>query len=280
MGAARHELILMSDRNSLWEVRTSGTTHHLLGVVHFLKAEHYPLAPAIERTFESAEVLVVEADLPSVPAEEMARLAAAKLHYGRGRSLRGGVAARTYELARRKAAEFGLGEDQIESVKPLTLAMILSHLAARQVGFDENLGIDRYFLRRARADGKEVRPLETAEEQFGFIGGVAPAAQEASLLNTLTSFDKVVDTQERVNRAWATGDVGALEALLTGSASRETPEVSEVLIYGRNEAWLPRVEACLSDGRSHLVAVGAAHLVCERGLLRALGDRGYSIRQV
>jgi uncharacterized protein YbaP (TraB family) len=76
------------------------------------------------------------------------------------------------------------------------------------------------------------------------------------------------------------GDVGALEALLTGSASREIPEVSEVLIYRRNEAWLPRVEACLSESGSHLVAVGAAHLVGERGILRALGDRGYDVRQL
>lgn len=270
----------MNDRNSLWEVVTAGTTHYLLGVVHFLKPEHYPLAPAVERAYESAEVLVVEADLPGVPPEEMARLVVSNLHYGPRRSLRGSVAARTYELAREKAAELGLGEDQLERVKPLTLAMILSHLAARQAGFDENLGIDRYFLRRARADGKEVLPLETAEEQFGFIGGVAPAAQEASLLNTLTAFDKVVDTQERVKRAWAAGDVEGLEALLTGSASRETPEVSEVLIYRRNEAWLPRVEACFSEGRSHLTAVGATHLVGERGIVRALGDRGYDIRQL
>ena len=99
----------MSDRNGLWEVRTSDTTHHLLGVVHFLKAEHYPLAPAVESAYKSAEVLVVEADLPGVTPEEMARLVAAKLDYGRGRSLCGSVAARTYELARRKVAEFGLG---------------------------------------------------------------------------------------------------------------------------------------------------------------------------
>jgi uncharacterized protein YbaP (TraB family) len=270
----------MSDRNSLWEVITGDTTHHLLGVVHLLKSENYPLAPAAERAYESAEVLVVEADLPSVPPEEMARLTVSNLNYGLGRSLRGSVAARTYGLAREIAAEFGLGEDQINRLKPLMLAMILSHLAARSAGFDENLGIDRYFLRKARADGKEVLPLETAEEQLGFIGGVAPAAQEASLLNTLTSFDKVVETQERVNRAWATGDVEALEALLTGSASREIPEVSEVLVYKRNEAWLPRVEACLSEGRSHEVAVGAAHLVGERGILRALGDKGYNIRQL
>lgn len=270
----------MSGRNSLWEVITADTTHYLLGVVHLLKPEHHPLAPAVERAYESTEVLVVEADLPGVPPEEMVRLTISKLHYGPGRSLRGSVAARTYGLAREIAAEFGLGEDQIDRVKPLTLAMILSHLAARRAGFDENLGIDRYFLGRARADGKEVLPLETAEEQFGFIGGVAPAAQEASLLNTLTAFAKVIDTQERVNRAWAAGDVEALEELLTGSASREIPEVSEVLIYRRNEAWLPRVEACLSDSRSHVVAVGAAHLVGERGLLRALGDRSYNVRQV
>jgi len=269
----------MSGRNSLWEVITPDTTHYLLGVVHLLKPEHYPLAPAVERAYESAEVLVVEADLPSVPPEEMARLTVSKLHYSLGRSLRGSVATRTYGLAKEIAAEFGLGEDQIDRVKPLTLAMILSHLAARSAGFDENLGIDTYFLRRARADYKEVLPLETAEQQLGFIGGVAPTAQEASLLNTLTSFDKVVETQERVNRAWATGNMNALEALLTGSASQEIPEVSEVLIYRRNEAWLPRVEAYLSEGRGHLVAVGAAHLVGERGILRALGGRGYDVRQ-
>lgn len=268
----------MKDRNSLWEIKTANATHYLLGVVHLLKPEHYPLTPAVEMAYESAEVLVVEADLASVPPEEMARLAAAMLHYGRGRTLRGSVAGRTYDLARRKAAE--LGVSLVESVKPLTLAMSLSHLAAAPAGFDENLGVNRYFVRRAKADGKEVLPLETAAEQFSFIGNITPAAQEASLLNTLTGFAEVAGTHERINRAWAAGDVAALEALLTGSALQKVPEVSEVLIYARNEAWLPRIEACLAGDRSHLMAVGAAHLMGERGVLRALGQKGYAPEQL
>jgi uncharacterized protein YbaP (TraB family) len=58
------------------------------------------------------------------------------------------------------------------------------------------------------------------------------------------------------------------------------PEVNEILIYSRNERWLPRIEEYLHSDRSHLVVVGATHLAGERGILRALGDKGYNIRQL
>jgi hypothetical protein len=40
--------------------------------------------------------------------------------------------------------------------------------------------LERANLRRAKADGKEVLPLGTADEQFGLIGNISPEAQEAS----------------------------------------------------------------------------------------------------
>lgn len=269
----------MGDKNTLWAVRRAGATHHLLGSVHSLKEEDYPLAPAIERAYDSARVVLVEADLDGIPEEELGRMFVNRGRYGEGDSLRANVSGETYALLRARAAELGLDMRELDRIRPWFLTIILTTLVGTRMGLDAERGVDKFFLRRAREDGKVLLCLESVEDQVNFLGDVPPEVQELTLLNALKAFDEIPGKLERINRAWARGDVAELEALLVEN-SAEYPEINESLIHARTANWQPRVEACLDHDRSHLVVVGAAHLVGERGILRALADRGYDVRQL
>lgn len=50
-------------RNSLWRVTSEDNTVYLLGSLHLLRGEHYPLSNVIEKAFEESKVLVLEVDL-------------------------------------------------------------------------------------------------------------------------------------------------------------------------------------------------------------------------
>jgi len=51
------------EKSFLWKVRSGPVTVYLLGSLHFLKKENYPLNLKIEEAFEEADTLVVEANI-------------------------------------------------------------------------------------------------------------------------------------------------------------------------------------------------------------------------
>ena len=57
-GASAAEL----DRNCLWRVRSETATMYLLGSVHLLKPDAYPLAPVIESAFDGSGTVVADLD--------------------------------------------------------------------------------------------------------------------------------------------------------------------------------------------------------------------------
>jgi len=50
-------------KNFLWKVQSRSATVYLLGSIHFLKEDIYPLHKAIENAYESSNNLVVEANI-------------------------------------------------------------------------------------------------------------------------------------------------------------------------------------------------------------------------
>jgi uncharacterized protein YbaP (TraB family) len=58
------------------------------------------------------------------------------------------------------------------------------------------------------------------------------------------------------------------------------PGLYDILIYKRNESWIPKLEALLKGPGDALVVVGAAHLGGKRGVLELLRAKGYTIEQL
>jgi uncharacterized protein YbaP (TraB family) len=56
-------------------------------------------------------------------------------------------------------------------------------------------------------------------------------------------------------------------------------EMNAALLVGRNQDWEPKI-AALVENKDVVLAVGAAHLSGEDGVLRSLERAGYSVRQI
>lgn len=55
--------LFSQQKSFLWKVEFQGKTSYLLGSIHALKKEHYPLNPSIENAFAQTDVLAVEMDI-------------------------------------------------------------------------------------------------------------------------------------------------------------------------------------------------------------------------
>lgn len=268
------------EKSFLWRVSSSDGNNSifLAGSIHFLKREHYPLKKPLEAAFDGAKRLVLEIDLQSSSAEKAQSLTLAKGVYRDSTTLQQNIAAETFSLAEKRAADLGLDLRMFNPLKPWVVALTLTAVKLQKLGFDPNYGVDQYFAGRARDAGKPIAGLETLEFQIGLLDQMPKAAQEAMLRQTLQDFDRMDKHIEEIVQSWAKGDARAVEEQLLAGA-KEFPDLHQKLYFERNRRWLPQIETLIEQGGNTMVVVGAAHLVGNEGVIELLKQKGYKVEQ-
>ncbi len=266
-------------RHFVWRVAKEGKpVAWLVGSVHLLKGDAYPLPDVFDKAFSESGTLVEEIDLGAAADPAAALPLAAKALFTDGRTLRGLLDRETYASIEAKAAAAGLPLVMLDRMKPWLVAMTLAVPALRSAGFDPALGIDRHFYDRAMAEKRPVRGLETAAYQIERLDGLPMSVQVDMLRAVLADVDTQVAAVAQIVEAWKSGDVTALDRLLL-KEFRESPEVYQRLLVERNHAWAPKIAACAAERAPCLVVVGGAHLVGPDSVVALLRQAGFSVEQ-
>jgi uncharacterized protein len=267
------------EKSFLWQVHSEKSRIYILGSIHFLKKGNYPLKQTIETAFDSTRKLVLEIDLKSADPETIQRVTLEKGLNRDGKTLQQNVSPETYSLAEKRAKELGIDIHALGPLKPWVAALTLTSLQLQKLGFDPNSGVDRYLAERAMKSGKPMAGLETVAFQIGLIDQLSEREQESMLRQSLKEMDLLDRGLDQIVRAWSTGDVNGLEALLL-SGMQEYPAVYQKVIVDRNRRWLPQIEKMIEQGESTLIVVGAGHLVGKEGVIELLKARGYTVEQM
>jgi len=267
------------EKSFLWKVRSEKNSVYILGSIHFLKKESYPLKQSIEQAFDAVSKLVFEIDLQSATAEKTRRVTLEKGLFRDGTTLQQNVDKETYDLAERRAREVGIDLRAMNPLKPWLVALTLTTMKLQKLGFDPNYGVDRYLTERAKRSGKSTGGLESLEFQIGLLDGLSRRDQEMMLRETLKELDQLDEGVEQLVQSWMKGEVGSVEEWLL-AGMREYPEVHERVIIERNRRWLPQIEKMIAQGENAMVVVGAAHLVGREGVIELLKQLGYTVEQL
>jgi uncharacterized protein YbaP (TraB family) len=259
----------------VWKVTTpSGAALFLGGSVHALRKSDYPLPAAYNRAFDSSSRLAFEVE-PKALASSSAGLAKAG-NYPKGDSLKNHVDPRTYDYLRRLFGLMRVPEQKFSRYRPWMLVLMLSSPSMR--GLSEDLGVDEFIMKRARANGKQMVGLESAGEHSAVFSGLTDRQSEALLLITFIPLKNESGDQDTMN-AWLRGDVDEL-ARTTRAAYQEFPAFGERILGARNRNWMPKLESYLKSGQTYFVVVGAAHLGGGDGLLAMLRARNYKVERL
>lgn len=265
-------------QNSLWKITNEQNCVYLLGSIHLLTPASYPLDSAINTAFDSARVLVFEIELDSLQTPRIQQLMLSKAVYSDGQTLPNVLKPETYAFAAKHAEATGLPIEQLHSMKPWFLAVSIMTLKLQQLGYNPELGIDKYFFNQARLQEKPVLGLETAEFQINLFDQISGENPDEIILQILTEFDVFEKEINGLVSAWSTGNLAALDSIMFKSFA-EYPEIYQDFVVRRNQNWLPQIEAFCHDDKNYLVIVGTGHLVGQDGLVRLLSEKGYSIEQ-
>jgi uncharacterized protein YbaP (TraB family) len=266
-------------RHFLWKVEApGGATAYLLGSLHVLAADSYPLPAAIDKAFSESKTLVEEVDLDEMsdPTAMMAALAKAML--SDGQTLDQLIAPDVYAEVRKRAESTGIPMLALDRMKPWLVAVTLMAPTLQSAGFKPEFGVDRHYFDRAKERGMKRQALETIAYQLDRFDSMPAPVQESLLKATIQDLETQLKDVQAMVRAWASGDVAAVEKL-TLTSFKDSPELYKLLLVERNHNWVPHVQKCLADNAGCFVVVGAAHLVGPDGLPALLAAKRLKVTQ-
>jgi len=261
-----------------WKVTGKGGVVYLVGSIHLLSKDFYPLNPAIEAAYKDADLLVEEVDMAEMldPAAQMGFLTRGMLPSAT--PLDKVISPSTYALVTKRAADLGLPVEPFKLLKPWLVALMLVQTEWQKAGFDPELGLDKHFYDQAKAEGKTTQGLETADYQISRLDDMTMEQQEHLLSESLKDLDAEKANMARLVESWRAGDVPGVERIVLSELKQE-PLLYQRLLVERNRNWMPKIEALFARPRHAIVVVGAAHLVGPDGLIAMLRAKGYTVEQ-
>jgi len=271
-----------NDKAFVWEVTAGSNTVYLMGSIHFADSSFYPLRKEIEQAFDRSSHLVVELDVNNIQPEKYNQILQEKGSYKNGKTIEDVLSEETWLQLRQSLQKLNIDYDAIKNYKPGILVLTLSAIQVAQMGFDPNLGIDIYFLRKAaKQAGKQIVELETLQQQLDLFIDMPDG--ELLLKESLFSLDESESVMVDMVQFWKQGDEEKMNKLLFEDALNEYPAFSKIydsLFYERNRQMTIKIEDMLKQQEGYFVVVGSGHLIGEKGIVNTLKEKGYEVKRL
>lgn len=267
-------------RHMLWEISDGeATVGHLLGSVHYMKPEVYPLASAYQRAFDAADVVAFEVDLDSLQAEApglFSRLGT----FQDETTLQAVIPDSTWTALEARFGSLGLPASQMQGFEPWAVAFTVTALDLQRAGYSPESGIDRHFFDRTKDAGKSIVGLESPAEQMRYFDEMSVDLQAAFLHYSLQDAERTMEQFDEIVAAWEVGDADRLADLVQGELGERFPRLYETIIAERNRKWIPQITALAEGDGMPLIIVGAGHITGPDGLVTLLHEQGYAVEQI
>lgn len=262
----------------LWELHGKHNTVYLLGSIHVLRAQDYPLAPAVLKAYADSKSLLMEINLGDIDAADLQSEMLSSAMLPEGSNLAQILGPQRYAHAASLAHDVGVDLATFDQFAPWFAAEAISQLQLMELGFDAQSGVEMYFLERARNDGKSIAGLETVHDQIALFEGLAMNEQAEYLVSSLEQAHDLPKEVSDMVRAWQRGDTAWFESQMKTEFGRD-PALYQSVLAARNRKWTPKIEALLNDDKNYLVIVGTGHLVGSGSVIDQLKKDGVGATQ-
>jgi uncharacterized protein YbaP (TraB family) len=249
----------------LWEISSPKGKSYLFGTMHLgVAADDLPAV--VWDKIREAKTFVMEADVTD-PAALTGMMQKAQLPADKSLETELGP-----ELWPKTVAAAQLPESMLARFKPwFVVVTITAQLMPKTQPMDSALQA------RAKEERDALAYLESWQEQVQMLeDGIGLDV----LKDTVTRLDDEKKMAQSMHGAYVKGDAAALEKTAFDPAEmKRHPKLYDMLFFQRNDRWIPLLEKHMDAGTT-FIAVGAAHLLGERGLVALLQKKGRTARRV
>ena len=259
---------------SLWCVKHGEATVYLLGSIHALRPDDYPLAEEIEAAFIAADKTVFEVDLHRGSALESASLIKEKGIYIAPQTIESEISSETYQQLLTYLQINNLSIDDFRSLRPWMISLKIGMIEIAKAGYSLEYGIDNHYQKKARQLGKPILQLESVEQQIALLAGESAKNQEISLRALLVEVDELQPLLRKLLSAWHRGAMDEMYELSLRQ-TQDYPELEEQLdrlLTQRNRKMALQIQDFLDSKGIYFVVIGALHMGGPDGILALLGE--------
>ena len=263
---------------ALWVVKDKDTTIYLFGTIHVLKPGLSWFDEAVKAAFDRSSEVKLELVMPDPAAMQQLVIASGVAPVGTPPLTEQLPVAKRAAFAK-AVTDLGLRADALDKYRPWLAATQLSIGPLSKLGYDSENGPEEVITAAAKAGGKSLTGLETAEQQLGYFAGLSQGAQLQFLTSTLDDLPKANADMARMVDDWAHGNPDALAKEMNDSL-KDSPEMAKTLLTDRNKRWADWIKARMAQPGTVFIAVGAGHLAGPESVLAQLKARGVPAARV
>lgn len=273
----------------LWKLEKPGEKpSFLFGTMHMTDPRVTTLPPDAQKAYDAAGTIVIETtDVLDKQKMMVAMLKEPDLMMFTDSTTLASLLSPDDAAAMNAALDArGIPPATVAKMKPWMLSAMMALPAcelARQSGGAPVL--DVRLAEGAKASGKPVEGLETAESQLRAMASLPLAFHMKGLVDTLKLGDKVNDINETMIVLYQRGDTGMFWPLFRAAMPDQQDDPAgyaafeETMITSRNKVMVEHAEPILARGNVFM-AVGALHLPGPEGLVEDFRKAGYTVTPV
>ena len=252
----------------------------LLGSVHALTDNEYPLPISMEKAFMASDQTAFEVDLANASDANVATLVRKFGMYASPQTLQTEISGDTLILLRNHLAVRDISFDSVKQMRPWFVSLTLALRELESLKYDAELGVDQYFQQKARAQMKPILELESIAAQFALLASDSDSIQELALRSNIAESRQTESQINELIKAWQEGDAdGMWRAGISASSYPELDVQIKKLIDNRNKQMVEKIKQYLTLKKTTLVVIGALHMGGEQGILNLLSTH-YTIEQL
>ncbi|RUU81588.1 polysaccharide biosynthesis protein GumN [Mesorhizobium sp. M7A.T.Ca.TU.009.01.1.2] len=273
----------------LWKLEKPGEKpSFLFGTMHMTDPRVTTLPPDAQKAYDAAGTIVIETtDVLDKQKMMVAMLKEPDLMMFTDSTTLASLLSPDDAAAMNAALDArGIPPATVAKMKPWMLSAMMALPAcelARQSGGAPVL--DVRLAEGAKASGKPVEGLETAESQLRAMASLPLAFHMKGLVDTLKLGDKINDINETMIVLYQRGDTGMFWPLFRAAMPEGTDDPAgyaafeETMITSRNKVMVEHAEPILARGNVFM-AVGALHLPGPEGLVEDFRKAGYTVTPI
>lgn len=249
-------------------------TSYLYGTFHTQDNRVFQFQDGVEEAFDNAAVYAMELNMDSLDRSKMMTA----MLMDSGQSLQSLLSKKDYKTVNKFFLDsLGISLFMFNKMQPI---LTTQFVVTKDLNKEQQNALDFYWFKEAKSQGKQLVGLETMEEQVNAFKTIPVEAQAKELVKAVKEYGKEEEfDMNSMLEIYTSGNLDSLMVMIKSSSSKSSismEEFNEAFLYNRNINMANRVEQYIVK-KSVFMAVGAAHLPGENGVIELLRNKGYKV---
>lgn len=255
----------------LWQITTpeSEQASYVFGTMHVRDGKAFQKLEEVYAAIQSCEVFAAEYNLN----DSQSGLDPSTIQLREGQHISDLLHPKQYAKVKKmlwKAYQIPL--DQFDRLLPF---FVVNMIAQKILSEDMPLALDHHLWQYAQENGCQLTGVETFKEQIAILQAIPIPLQVRSLLKISGNVSAYRKQLLHLTTVYQTRDIQKIHK----TAKRQLGGMRKLMLHQRNAIMAERISDLVAQNAT-FVAIGAAHLGGEKGVLRLLKQQGHKLSAI